>query len=208
MNEIIKYITKNYAPVSIIVYGSYANHTNNEHSDFDALVISKNHKKFHDVSFVNGIQLDVFISPLEFFDSDIDCEEFVQIFDGNIVLDTNCCGEMLKRKVQEYIKSLPQKTEEELRTDIEWCKKMCLRTKRGDAEGMYRWHWVLTESLEIFCNVMKNPYFGPKKSLRWMEKYCPQAFVSYKAALEQFEEETLEKWMTILEQYFDKYEDV
>ena len=41
-----------------------------------------------------------------------------------------------------------------------------------------------------------------------MEKSCPQAFVSYKAALEQFEEETLEKWMTILEQYFDKYEDV
>ena len=66
----------------------------------------------------------------------------------------------------------------------------------------------MTESLEIFCNVMKHPYFGPKKSLRWMEKSCPQAFVSYKAALEQFEEETLEKWMTILEQYFDKYEDV
>mgnify|MGYP002508212092 CR=1 FL=1 len=45
-----------YSPLSIILYGSYANGTNNLNSDFDALVISHHHEEFHDTSFVNGIR--------------------------------------------------------------------------------------------------------------------------------------------------------
>ena len=36
----------------------------------------------------------------------------------------------------------------------EGCKKMLLRTLRSDAEGLYRWHWVLIDSLEIFCDAV------------------------------------------------------
>ena len=35
MQEIIEYINEKYAPVSVIVYGSYSNGTNNKSSDFD-----------------------------------------------------------------------------------------------------------------------------------------------------------------------------
>ena len=40
---------------------------------------------------------------------------------------------------------------------------MLNRVKRSDCEGMFRWHWVLVDSLEIFCDIMKQPYWGPKK---------------------------------------------
>ena len=39
MQEIIEYINKKYAPISVIVYGSYANGTNNKSSDFESLLL-------------------------------------------------------------------------------------------------------------------------------------------------------------------------
>ena len=39
LEKIIEYIKQKYNPLSIILYGSYANGTNNLNSDFDALVL-------------------------------------------------------------------------------------------------------------------------------------------------------------------------
>ena len=89
MEDIIKYIQEKYNPLSVILYGSYANGTNNLNSDFDALVISSDNEQFHDTSFVDGIQLDVFVYPSTYFEKDYSCEDFVQIFDGHIIADNN-----------------------------------------------------------------------------------------------------------------------
>lgn len=197
--KIIEYLKQTYDPLSIIVYGSYANESNNEHSDFDALVISKSHKEFHDVSFVNDIQLDAFIYPISHFENLNDYNDFVQIFDGKIIFDTNNYGLSLKKHVIETIKQLPKKSNEEINGEIEWCKKMLLRTKRNDAEGMFRWHWLLTESLEIFCDIKQHVYFGPKKSLQWMEKEWNEAYTYYVEALYHFNHTSIEKWIHYLE---------
>ena len=61
VEQIIEYIKNKYSPLTIIVYGSYASGTNNLNSDFDVLVISQHHSQFHDTSFVDGVQLDVFV---------------------------------------------------------------------------------------------------------------------------------------------------
>lgn len=79
LEKIIEYIKQKYNPLSIILYGSYANGTNNLNSDFDALVISYDHEQFHDTSFVNDIQLDVFVYPASYFDGEFDCNNFIQI---------------------------------------------------------------------------------------------------------------------------------
>ena len=78
LEKIIEYIKQKYNPLSIILYGSYANGTNNLNSDFDALVISYDHEQFHDTSFVNDIQLDVFVYPASYFDGEFDCNNFIQ----------------------------------------------------------------------------------------------------------------------------------
>ena len=195
LEKIIDYIKQRYNPLSIILYGSYANGTNNLNSDFDALVISDDHEQFHDTSFVDGIQLDVFVYPASYFEGDYDCNDFIQIFDGKIIVDHDEQGKALQAKVQSYLQNRPQKSKAEIDASVNWCIKMLARVKRCDAEGMFRWHWVLIDSLEIFCDVMRQPYWGPKKSLKWMEENHPTAFACYQTALTDLSMESLENWI-------------
>lgn len=201
MDMILEYIKSTYAPVSVILYGSYADKTNNLNSDFDALVISASHPQHHDTSLVGGILLDVFVYPAEYFDGAFDCADFVQICDGKVVMDTENRGADLQAKVRTYLQSRPPKTVDEVRASVDWCLKMCDRAKRGDAEGMYRWHWLLTDSLEIFCDVVGKPYFGPKKTLIWMRKTYPEAFACCEKALKSFDMESLEGWVHCIRQH-------
>lgn len=198
MEKIIAYIQQTYNPLSIILYGSYASGTNNLNSDFDSLVISCDHEQFHDTSFVNGIQLDVFVYPASYFDGSFDCNEFIQIFDGKILVDHDERGKTLQTKVRSYLQNRPQKSKAELDASVDWCVKMLARVRRYDAEGMFRWHWVLIDSLEIFCDIMRHPYLGPKKSLKWMEENHPSAFACYKKALEDFSMDSLANWIAYI----------
>lgn len=198
MEQIIEYIKQKYTPLSIILYGSYANGTNNLNSDFDSLVISYDHEQFHDTSFVNGIQLDVFVYPASYFDGDFDCNDFLQIFDGKIIADSDGRGKTLQTKVISHLRNRPQKSKAEIDANVDWCVKMLARVRRRDAEGMFRWHWVLIDSLEIFCDIMQHPYFGPKKSLKWIEENDPAAFACYKRALEEFSMDSLEDWIAYI----------
>ena len=198
MEQVIEYIKKKYNPLSIILYGSYANGTNNLNSDFDALVISDGHEQFHDTSFVGGIQLDVFVYPASKFVGNYDCSDFIQIYDGKIIVDCDGRGKTLQANVLSYLQKRPQKSKAEIDASVDWCVKMLARVKRCDAEGMYRWHWVLIDSLEIFCDVMHLPYWGPKKSLKWMEDNQPTAFACYQRALADFSTESLENWIAYI----------
>lgn len=195
MERVIKYIQDKYNPLCIILYGSYADGTNNLNSDFDALVIAPDHEQFHDTSFVDGVPLDVFVYPSMYFEGEYECEDFVQIHDGRIIADSNGIGKTLQENVRAYLRNLPVKSSEEIQASVDWCEKMFERAKRGDCEGMFRWHWVLIDSLEIFCDIMHHPYFGPKKTLKWMEEKHPKSFDCYKKALQNLDMECLEEWV-------------
>ncbi|MCR5721743.1 MAG: nucleotidyltransferase domain-containing protein [Lachnospiraceae bacterium] len=201
-DAIINYIQETYSPEAIIVYGSYADESANANSDFDALVITDNIKK-HDSSEVCGTILDVWIYPTSSFSEDYDPYEFIQVFDGHIILDKEGTAERLKSAVNAYIDGLPLKTDEEINQEIDWCEKMYLRTLRGDAEGFYRWHWLLFDSLEIYFDIKKLHYFGPKKALRYMESEDKEAFKVYSAALKELCSEHLSEWISYLKSLFD-----
>ncbi len=198
MDRIIEYIKNKYDPLVIIVYGSFVDGSNNQDSDFDALVISKNHKRFHDTSFVGGIQLDVFVYPDKYFENDYNLEEFKQIYDGKVFLDYENKGLNLKNKIKNYVESKALKTKEEIEENIIWCLKMLERVKREDTEGAFRFHWLLTDSLEIFCDMEKKPYSGPKKALKWMKESHPEAYSLYKKALIDFDIASLTDWILYL----------
>lgn len=57
---------------------------------------------------------------------------------------------------------------------------------------------MLIDSLEIFCDIMRHPYLGPKKTLKWMEENHLIAFARYKTALEDFSVDSLENWITYI----------
>lgn len=198
MGPILSYLQDRYQPLSIILYGSYADGSNSESSDFDALLVVSDESKCHDVSIVAGVQLDVFVYPQSAVEGDIDCAEFIQIADGIILTDTNGIGCNLKNKVRTYLESIPPKSAEDIQSEIEWCKKMLCRAERKDTEGYYRWHWLLTDSLEILCDVLHQPYCGPKKSLRWLKENRPHLYAVYDDALRKADVEALKKWVDCL----------
>ena len=191
-SAVIDYLRQKYSPDAIIAYGSFADGSAGEHSDFDALVIT------HDSSIVAGTVLDVFVYPPETFADGYDPEEFVQVFDGRIILDKSGIAARLKRRVLDYIASIPKKSAEELREEAEWCRKMLARSARGDAEGMFRWHWVLIDSLEIYFDLHGLHYYGPKKALRFMRENDQKAFKAYSRALGEFSREALCAWIELL----------
>lgn len=201
IEKITAYIEEKYDPAAVIIYGSYADGSNNENSDFDALVISETHAIFHDGSLFYGVRLDVFVYPKSYFGGDIDCEDFVQIFDGKIILDTDGIGINLKNRINKYLSAKPKRSKQEIKSDIEWCRKMLERTKRRDAEGNFRRHWLLVDSLEIFCDAAGIDYHGPKKSLKAMNENFPDAFSLYFAALGKGDYAEIDEWVGYLENF-------
>ena len=195
--NIMEYLNRTYQPDAIVVYGSFADGSANLNSDFDALIIAGK-EKTHDSSIVDGVVLDVFVYPAETFSTDYDPEEFVQVWDGKIVLDEHGIAGQLKAKVLDYIEHFPKKTATEVAQEVEWCEKMLLRTMREDVEGYYRWHWVLCDSLEIYFDIRGLHYYGPKKTLRLMEKSDAEAFELYAKALREFDRESLSAWIDYL----------
>ncbi len=136
--KIVGYLKKTYQPDAVIVYGSFADGSANLNSDFDALIIAGK-EKAHDSSIVDGVVLDVFVYPAETFSADYDPEEFVQVWDGKIVLDEHGIAGQLKAKVLDYIEHLPKKTVTEVAQEVEWPKKMLRLMEKSDAEafGLY-----------------------------------------------------------------------
>lgn len=196
MKEIYEYFMQTYHPLAIITYGSYSSHTNNLHSDYDAVLICDKTERFHDTNVIAGVRLDVWGYERKWIENLTDFGKLIQIWDGTIVLDTDNIAEKLQKQVISYIENQPKKTEEEKEDLKLWCKKMMERTCRGDAEGMFRWHWLLVDSLEIYCDVRDLYYFGPKKTLLRMKETDEIGYALYDAALRK--QEKLEQWISYL----------
>ncbi len=196
---ILDYIMAKYQPAAIVLYGSYGDGTNDAHSDLDALVLTDTAIRCHDTSVVNGVQLDVFVYPAETFCGEFDCDEILQIYDGRILLDLDGQAARMQQQVRQYMQETCIKSPEEVQEALVWCRKMGQRAVRRDAEGLFRHHWLLVESLEICCNVLHQPYFGPKKTLRWLEGQHPDTFRQYMAALASDDSAELGWWVDHLE---------
>lgn len=194
IEEIITYLTKIYAPSVILPYGSYASGTNNQDSDFDALVVTDRPGSGHDSSMVAGVRLDVFLYPPQHFQEAFDPEEIVQIFDGTPVVDQEGLGAELLRRVGAYLDAYQAKPRERVAQDVAWCGKMARRCQRGDPEGFYRWHWLLRDSLEIYYDLRGRYFFGPKKALAAMEREDPISYRLYAQALAKLDQAALEAW--------------
>ena len=199
MEDILDYIQKTYTPLALIVYGSFADGSNNRNSDFDALVITSDAEKPHDHSIIHGTELDVWIYPPEKFSSPYDPDEFLQIWDGKILIDSDGLALSLKQTVNDYIRGLPAKSDEENKHHAVWCQKMLSRAERGDAEGRYRLYWLLKDSLEIYFDLKHWQYFGPKKGLKKMRADDETAALIYEQALKAPTIEHVRTWVDFLQ---------
>ncbi len=201
METILAYCQHKYRPLSLILYGSYAEGTQGEGSDFDALLIVPNGQEDHDTAEVDGVRLDVWIYPADYFERDFDPETVVQIHGGLILSDTDGIGRCVMDAVARYVAALPVPTFDEIRESLTWCRKMLARAARTDAEGLYRHHWLLTDSLQIAADVLGFHHFGPKKTLRRLREMHPDLYAIYIEALRENHISVTERWIAALESY-------
>ncbi|WP_026507835.1 nucleotidyltransferase domain-containing protein [Butyrivibrio sp. MC2013] len=195
--EIVKYLKESYNPIAIIKFGSFADGSANENSDFDALVITTDVEK-HDSSVVADTVLDVWVYPENKFSSGYDPDEFLQVFDGIIIQDQRGLAKKLIDRVNDYIDQTPAKSDEDIIQEVAWCEKMLARTVREDAEGYYRWHWLLMDSLEIYFDIKHLYYHGPKKALKYMQNNDLETFDIYLCALKEMNQDNLARWIGVL----------
>ena len=149
-------------------------------------------------------QLDVFVHPLSDFQGAYDPAEYARIYGGQILLDRNGVAAALLEKVTQWVESRAKKTQEELAFNVSWCEKMLRRAERTDAEGCFRRHWLLVESLEIYTELRGWPYLGPKKALAQLEKKDKAVFALYERALTQNDYASLAAWVEHIRERLDK----
>lgn len=181
MDAIIKYIKEKYHPLALIVYGSFADGSNNQDSDFDALAVVPSGEVFHDASRVEGLQLDLFVYPAGHFGQGFDWNEIVQIFDGKILLDTGGLAQRLKDGARDYIAKLPRQSREESAQNIAWCRKMLLRAHRGTRRacsagtGCWLTAWKFSAgSWASPISGRKKPSGGWRRSIRRLSSAIPR----------------------------------
>ena len=203
-DKIIEALREKYHPLGIAVYGSFADGSNNQNSDFDALLLLPDGETGHDDSVLFGTELDVWLYGAAHFAAPYDAEDFLRLHDSVIVEDATGRLSALRAEVNAHIESAPQKTEAENAQSLSWCRKMLRRTERGDAEGCYRLHWLLTDSLSIYYDLRGEYYFGPKKALRRMVNTAPDDAAVYERALHEPSPENLAAWVGVLEETFSR----
>ena len=64
-----------------------------------------------------------------------------------------------------------------------WLDKMLARAEKGDPEGDFRRHWLLTALLEDYFAFRGRWYLGPKSSLAFLQNEQPDHYAAFCRAL-------------------------
>ena len=192
---IVDYLTDAYHPHTILLYGSYSRGTQTQRSDFDVLLVTDRGKSTHDDTAIGTVTLDAFIYTTQDFLTKQDPQEFLQVLGGQILLDQQGLARDLLARLERYAAehaAVPEAEKTRLRN---WCVKMMDRAGAGDPEGMLRWHWLLYDSLEIYCNLRDQFYFGPRKTMEAMRTSDPDSYQALEQALYQLDHRALSRWI-------------
>ena len=192
MEQILEYLQNTYHPISILLYGSYADGMNDQTSDFDCMLIVSKKDKHHDDAIINGIRLDCFLFTEEELQSE-DMDPFLPAYYSTILLD-NGVGADLKRRVCDYVEQNTVTPEEEKAFLSSWIQKTILRITKNDDEGNLRAISFLAESLPDYYALRDMFYFGSKKAIRYLQETDPEGYTYFHHAVTQRSNDAIVKW--------------
>lgn len=204
MENIIAYLKEKYKLTSLVVSGDYAEGEQKPGSVFEAVGLGPTSPYAHETETVDGVRLDVFIYPREIFYGEIALDEFEQVHEGLVVLDEDGMGSWLRRMIANQIASIPLKSSEAVEDALHWCESMAERARERDAEGWFCRHWLLTDSVEVYCDACGQPFLSPKKTMSKMAKRDPEAARIHLAALSGTDDASLWDWVSLLRRRFEE----
>lgn len=174
-SKLVDYLINQHQCHTIILYGSLARGDASHASDVDVLGINSHGEAYRiGRPWDDGLVLDAWI----YSDANLPAPDALShLKDGKVLKDRDGFGETLLKTIRATINlrvnPMPHWEREQI---VTWIKKMLQRSRQGDAEGGYRFHWLLYELLPFWFSLQGRKYFGPKESLNWLKQNEPRVF--------------------------------
>jgi hypothetical protein len=176
-------LIRGYGAHTVLLYGSRADNSANEFSDYDIAAFAKISAATRDARVVDGQFVDVFIHPEEALVAAT--EEHLSLRGSKILLQRgNEAAKFLTELDAIFARGPKPLPADEIQARRVWARKMALRMRRADIEGNYRRAWLLTALLEDYFCIRGMWYQGPKKSIEWLLASDPETHNAFATALQ------------------------
>jgi predicted nucleotidyltransferase len=172
-----------YGAHTILLYGSMADGSADADSDLDVAAFGPVERVTRVAELRDGIFVDAFVYPDTVLDAPE--EEHLRFRGSRILLQRAGAAASLLERLEERYEAGPEPLPaDEVEVRRTWARKMVARIQRGDAEGDYRRHWLLTVLLEDYFHLRGSWFEGPKKALAWLATHDAATSRALEAALE------------------------
>jgi hypothetical protein len=168
---------------TVLLYGSRADGSATADSDYDIAAFGPIDAPLRIARPQDGAYLDIWAYPEAMLGEAT--EEFLRLQGSTIVLQRGQDAQVFLSRVDEiYRRGPPPLSANELAARRVWAHKMLARVERADPEGNYRRVWLLYALLEDYFQSRGLWSQGPKKSLRWLERFDLPVYQAYCLALQ------------------------
>jgi predicted nucleotidyltransferase len=175
-------LVRDAAAHTILLYGSRADDTANQFSDYDIAAFASVPVMKRDTRVVHGQFLDLFLHP----EGVLHCpaEEHLTLRGSKVLLERGTeATQFLQRLDALFRKGPAPLSSDEIEARCNWARKMALRMRRPDIEGDFRRVWLLTALLEDYFRIRGMWYQGPKKSFQHLLVSDPETYRAFARAL-------------------------
>lgn len=192
---ILQYLLQTHDPLAIIVTGSYADGSYDENSDFDAWLFGRDpNRGINEMSMVNHVPLHIKIYPPISYDHL--SLEWLKYFAGAVIAyDPEGLAQRFMAHVEESLKRYPCLPPDFKKRKITGMQALLRRARKQDFAGDHRGHMMLSDSLEVWCDLSDRIYLSTKKTLRCMEQEDPESAAIYRRAMRSFDPEDMQAWV-------------
>ena len=183
LRTLCEQLTQDGSHHTVLLYGSRADGTADEDSDYDIAAFGPRDAEGRDTQSIGGVFLDLFLYPESALSQP--GPEWLKLR-GSVVLAQR--GQEADAFLQGldtiFTQGPPALAADEANARISWAWKMLARMERGDAEGHYRRVWLLTSLLEDHFALRGLWFEGPKKALQWLRQHDATTYGALEAALQ------------------------
>jgi len=182
LQQVCVELVRDSAAHTILLYGSRADGTENEFSDYDIAAFADIPVSKRDTRVIEGRFLDIFLHPEAILRKPT--QTHLTLRGSLILLQRDAEAAAFLAALEAMFRGGPETLPpDEIEARRTWARKMALRMRRADIEGNFRRVWLLTALLEDYFALRGMWYQGPKKSFQWLLASDSETYRAFGEAL-------------------------